>query len=151
MKKNVLGLILYVFYFISISYGIISTGFVFFSIFYMINSVLFHQYYEGVGFSIGMLALLSTFIYKLFTPFLVSMLIIKKCKNPFILKIYNDSSILIKIFIILFIIDLFVIIIFKCDITQIYYLGACSFLPIFLVGVVNVWLQKRKEKVLSKN
>ncbi len=156
MNKNILGLLYYIIYFFTISYAFLKFFILYFSVIVPITEYLPTDKL-GLGVDIvtiiGLFLILVPILYKLFSPFIVSILLIKKCQNPLILKIYNNISTPVKILLSLIALDS-VIFLIKGLVTNVWdfseyiivYSGTLTFIPILLVAVWNVVMQNRNTK-----
>lgn len=89
-------------------------------------------------------------IFKFVAQIITGIIIIKKSKNPLLLKIYNNNNYSAKIILSLFIVDIFIFILIKLWDTSYNFLSyfilyslTLTFLPSFIVTVINNFLKRK--------
>ena len=149
MKRDVLGLACFIVYFLTISYLYYYLTLIYYIIVEYLPDIDFG---ETLNLIIGLFLMLLPVLYKIFSPFIISIFILKKIKNSLLLEIYNNIQILLRSIFLLIFLDIIGFLINKFvfhALEFVNYIILCSgllaFLPIVLVALVNIILRKKSK------
>ncbi len=151
MNKDVKGLCFYIIYNL-----LLSAGGYFVMLAGTILALMLYDFDNAVSDN-GLLVFFTTviltsayIIFKFVVQIITGIIIIKKSKNPLLLKIYNNNNYSAKIILSLFIVDVFIFILIRLWDTSYNFLSyfilyslTLTFLPSFIVTVINNFLKRK--------
>ena len=151
MNKDVKGLCFYIIYNL-----LLSAGGYFVMLAGTILALMLYDFDNAVSDN-GLLVFFTTviltsayIIFKFAAQIITGIIIIKKSKNPLLLKIYNNNNYSAKIILSLFIVDVFIFILIRLWDTSYNFLSyfilyslTLTFLPSFIVTVINNFLKTK--------